>query len=108
MKPSIISKTNFQSLPLGNNWEGLKSEKVNTSFSFQEFTVPQSMPQQEVEPPAHVWDKIVCVLDEQDRKRSLVQVQSQVVPLKNTIYTPKFLIYVAAIIAIGAIVFALV
>ncbi len=108
MKPNIISKTNFQSLPSGNNWEGLKSERVNTSFTFQEFSLPQTMTQQDVEPPVHVWDKIVSVLDEQDRKKNVAQIQSKVVPARKFNDKIKLLIYATALLVIGAIVFAIV
>ncbi len=81
MKPNIINQTNFQSLPTGNNWECLKDQTAETPFSFQEFTVPSNMTHQELQPPSHVWDKIVSVLDEQDKKKHLIQVQSKMEPV---------------------------
>jgi len=68
MKTVAITCNHFQALPKqqveNNNCERQPSHHL----LFKDFTVPtNAMIEHEVSPPPHVWDKIVCVLDEQDR-----------------------------------------
>ena len=107
MKPGPITKSNFQSIPLGSNWDSAKGLNVDNPFSFQEFTVPQPMPQQEVAPPSHVWDKIANVLDEQDRMKAQAQA-SYTKASKKISNNRKYIMYAAVIMLIGAIILSLV
>jgi hypothetical protein len=107
MKPGPIPKTNFQSIPLGSNWDSAKGLNVDNPFSFQEFTVPQPMPQQEVAPPSHVWDRIASVLDEQERMKAQAQA-SYAKANKKISNNRKYIIYAAIVMLIGAIILSLV
>lgn len=107
MKPRPISKTNFQTVPLGSNWDSVKGQNIDNPFSFQDFTVPQPMPQQEVAPPPHLWEKIANVLDEQDRMKAEAQASfsraTQKVQSNN-----KYILYAAIVMLVGAIILSLV
>jgi hypothetical protein len=106
MKPGPISKTNYQSIPLGSNWDSAKSLNVDNPFSFQEFTVPQPMPQQEVAPPAHMWDRIASVLDEQDRMKAEAETSYAKAGTKIS-NSRKYILYAAIIMLVGAIILSL-
>jgi len=107
MKPSPIQKSTFQPFPLSSNWDSVRGTNVDNPFSFQEFTVPQPMPQQEVAPPAHVWDKIASVLDEQERMKAQAQA-SYAKASKKINNNRKYILYAAVIMLMGAIVLSLV
>jgi hypothetical protein len=106
MKPGPIPKTNFQSIPLGSNWDNAKSLNVDNPFSFQEFTVPQPMPQQEVAPPAHMWDRIASVLDEQDRMKAQAEASYEKAGKKIS-NSRKYILYAAIVMLVGAIILSL-
>ena len=107
MKPRPISKTNFQTVPLGLSWESVRGQNIDNPFSFQDFTVPQPMPQQEVAPPPHLWDKIANVLDEQDRMKA--EAQASFTRAKKKVQSNnKYILYAAIIMFIGAIILSLI
>lgn len=107
MKPSPIQKTTLQSIPLSSSWDGVRGINVDNPFSFQEFTVPQPMPQQEVAPPAHVWDKIASVLDEQERMKAQAQA-SYTKASKKINNNRRYILYAAIVMLIGAIILSVV
>ena len=107
MKPGPISKAHFRSIPLGSSWDSVNGPSVDNPFSFQDFTVPQPMPQQEVAPPPHLWDKIANVLDEQDRMKAHAQASFTKATTKIN-HNRKYILYAAIIMIVGAIVLALV
>src|SRR5687768_5736773 len=109
MKPETISNTNFQTIPVASNWEGLKSQPLESPGSFQDFTLPEpSMTQQEVEPPPYLWDRIVSVLDAQDRLKELTQVVPvvpEVTPAEPKVpHNKSLILYAAVAMLIGAII----
>jgi hypothetical protein len=109
MKPDPITKTNFKTIHGVTNWEGLKSQTVENPFSFQEFTVPEPMPQQEVAPPAYMWDRISSVLDAQDRLKAATQVAPAISPAEAKVpNNRKFILYAAVVMLIGAIVLSVI
>jgi hypothetical protein len=107
MKPGPISDTNFQPIPLGANWDNVKGFNADNPFSFQEFTVPQPMPQQEVAPPAHVWEKIANVLDEQERMKAQAQA-SYAKANKKIKNNKKYILYAAIIMLFVAIILSII
>lgn len=109
MKPDPITTTNFQTIPIITNWEGLKSEPVESPFSFQDFTLPETMPQQEVAPPPYIWDRIASVLDAQDRLKAVTQ-PAPVIPSESTKVpnNRKFILYAAVAMLIGAIILSVI
>ena len=107
MKPGPITKTNFQPIPLGYSWDNSKGQNVDNPFSFNDFTVPQPMPQQEVAPPPHLWDKIASVLDEQDRMKAEAQASfSRATKKINN--NRKYILYAAIIMLAGAIILSII
>ena len=107
MKPGPITQAHFHSIPLGSKWDGTKGNKADNPFSFQDFTVPQPMPQQEVAPPPHLWDKIANVLDEQNRMKAEAQASFSNAK-KNFSSNRKYILYAVITMIVGAIILALV
>ena len=107
MKPGPVTKTNFQPIPLGSSWDTAKGQHVDNPFSFKEFTVPQPMPQQEVAPPPHLWEKIASVLDEQDRIKAEAQASFSRATKKIN-RNRKYILYAAIIMLAGAIILSIV
>src|SRR5688572_27191134 len=107
MKPGPISKTHFQSIPSRSDWNSANVPSVDNPFSYLDFTVPQPMPQQEVAPSPHLWDKIVSVLDEQDRMKAAVNT-SFPKAAKKVNHNRKYIIYAAIIMLVGAIILSLI
>lgn len=105
MKSAIFTK-NFKKIPVAHNWESIETSNANTSFSFTEFTIPDSMRQNEVEPPSHVWDRIAKVLDEQDSMK-LQASEADVLNVKGVKRTKKRrkIFVAAAVMVAGAIFF---
>jgi hypothetical protein len=107
MKPGSISETSLKPAPVGVNWDNVKGLHTDNPFSFQDFTVPQPMPQHEVAPPPHVWEKIARVLDDQEQMKA--QAQASFAKADKKIHTNrKQIIYAAIGMLIGAIVLSLV
>lgn len=107
MKPHPISKPQPQSIPLGFNWNIANGHKVDNPFSFQDYTVPQPMPQKEIAPPPYLWDKIASVLDEQDRMRSQSH-NTFTKPGKEINHSNRYILFAAIVMLVGAIVLSLV
>lgn len=63
-------------LPIGDNWNTISGGKPlpNTTKpetpTFNRFTLPQNMSDQEVPPPAHIWNNISNILDTQDKEKN--------------------------------------
>lgn len=72
MKATTINKTSFTNYPFGKSPFVQEGRQEQNPLSFQHFTVPTPMTEQEIAPPLHVWERIVSVLDEQDRTKSLL------------------------------------
>lgn len=105
MKPNPITKSNFRTIQSNEGLDSLKNQSLDNPFSFQDFTVPQPMTHQEVQPPSYIWDRIATVLDEQDRMKALSQSDLQITPvLEETIDDRKYIWYAAAVMLAGVIV----
>src|SRR5205085_783042 len=105
MKPNSITKPNFQSIPVYNGWDSLKTSNVDNPFNFHNFTEPLQMNYKELEPPPYMWDRIAKVLDEQDRSKAIADTHNAFVPIgfkKKTVR--KAAVFIAAIMIAGAIV----
>jgi hypothetical protein len=105
MKPNPITKSNFQTISPNESRDSLKTKNLDNPFSFQDFTVPQPMTHQDVQPPSYIWDRIATVLDEQDRVKALSQMDSRLTPVTDeTEDDRKFIWYAAAVMLVGVIV----
>lgn len=100
MKPNVVKKTNFQSIKATEAGTSLKMENADRSFSFQDFTLPPTMNQKEIQPPAYIWDRIAGVLDEQDRMKTLSDISKP----NNKPAPKKFFLYAAVVMMVGAVV----
>ena len=107
MKPRPISESEHQAIPVSINWDSAKGLNVDNPFSFQDYTVPQPMPQKEIAPPPYLWDKIASVLYEQDRMRSYVP-NTIAKTAKKQNHNSRYIIYGAIVMLVGAIVLSLV
>ncbi len=107
MKPNPVTKTNFQNFPLISDRDDAKSYQVNNPFSFQDFTVPQPMAQQEIAPPPYVWDRIASVLDEQDRMKAAAQA-SFTQATKKINKNRRYILYAVIIMLAGAIILSII
>jgi hypothetical protein len=111
MKPSAITKTHFQTIPVANNWESLKTENRENPFSFQDFTIPPAMLHQEVEPPAYIWDKIASVLDAQDRIKAEQPEPAHISITASHARIPnnrRFILFAALVMLTGAIILSVI
>ena len=104
MKPNPITKSNLQTISPNQSRDSLKTRNLDNPFSFQDFTVPQPMTHQEVQPPSYIWDRIATVLDEQDRMKALSQTDSRLTAFDETEDDKKFIWYAAAVMLVGVIV----
>ena len=111
MNPNKSITPDFRSFPITLKREGLREMENNNPLSSQNVTVPQSMIQQQVEPPAYMWDRIAKVLDAQDRKKAIAYIKpysfSQA-KAKATESSNKILIYAALAVMAGAVILSVV
>jgi hypothetical protein len=71
MNTIAFTGNHFQALPNRNTLNNNCEEQPSHHLFFKDFTVPtNAMTEHEVAPPPHVWDKIACILDEQDRQKA--------------------------------------
>jgi hypothetical protein len=62
--------------PAGTNWNAISGGKPSTdtnkpeTTSFHRFSLPQNMSDEEVQPPAHIWNNISNILDTQDKEKN--------------------------------------
>ena len=110
MKPGTITKTNFQTMHVANSWDSLKSSNSDNPFSFQDFSEPLPMNYKELEPPAHIWDRIAKVLDEQDRVKAIPDVHTAFAPTAATkrANNKRAILFAAAITIVAVIILAIV
>lgn len=78
MKNIAVTGNHFQALQTGNELINHCEEQPSHHLLFKDPTVPtNAMTEHEVSPPPHVWDRIACVLDEQDRIKANLTRQLQ-------------------------------
>ena len=111
MKPNKSITPDFHTFPVSTKREGLRKTEIDNPLSFQNITVPHSMTQQEVAPPAYMWDRIAKVLDEQDRtkgKPSMGSYSLSHANVKVAESSKKIIFYAALAVVAGAIILTVV
>ncbi len=97
-------KTTFIKLGLNNYPFGtsrtfdVKNDELNP-LTLKDFSSPTPMIEQQIAPPAHVWDKIVQVLDLQDKEKQSNQPSASIkIQKKNGILVSGLMLSMAVVI----------
>lgn len=69
MKATTINTSSVISFQPGKQQMMPKGKAQPKPLSLKEFIVPTPISEQEIAPPAHVWDRIANVLDQLDREK---------------------------------------
>ncbi len=94
MKATTPTNQTLTLHPVTNNLPGVAALEENFS-QLKNFPLPDTETEPQIAPPAYMWDRIAGVLDEQDRKKELLDYTQSLLNPKPVKTTRKLLKAVA-------------